>query len=103
MATSMLARVSADIPTGQQIASMGPGPLKVYENRVRRIAARQLLALHRTRRRDRLAHDFGTYRVVKDEGRYLCFAEREEIALAPGPRVSRCGRSPTCLGRHAGP
>jgi hypothetical protein len=47
---------------------MPPGRSKVYENLIRRTAARQLLALHRTRRRDRLAHDFGTYRLVDRDG-----------------------------------
>jgi hypothetical protein len=39
------------------------------ENRVRRIAARQLLTLHRTRRRDPLAYDYGTYWLEESDGK----------------------------------
>jgi hypothetical protein len=37
---------------------------KVRENRLRRMAERQGLALHKSRRRDRLAKDYGLYWVV---------------------------------------
>lgn len=42
---------------------------KVRENRLRRMAARQGLALHKSRRRDPYAKDFGLYWVV-DPGLY---------------------------------
>src|SRR4051812_23377523 len=37
---------------------------KVFENRVRRIASRQALRLQSNRRRDRLAIDYGFYRLI---------------------------------------
>jgi hypothetical protein len=37
---------------------------KVRENRLRRMAERQGLALHKSRRRDPLALDYGTYQLV---------------------------------------
>lgn len=37
---------------------------KIRENRLRRAAARQGLALRKTRRRDPRAYDFGTYQLV---------------------------------------
>jgi hypothetical protein len=50
-AASTIGRMSTDIPTANEIAAKPPGRSKVYENLIRRTAARQLLALHRTRRR----------------------------------------------------
>lgn len=40
---------------------------KVYENRLRRVAARQGLVLQRSRRRDPRAVDFGKYRFSNEE------------------------------------
>jgi hypothetical protein len=40
---------------------------KVMENRLRRVAARQGLALRKTRRRDPRAYDYGTYMLVDVE------------------------------------
>lgn len=42
--------------------------LKIRENRLRRAAARQGLRLLKTRRRDPLALDFGTYGLADDDG-----------------------------------
>ncbi|MGI8623105.1 MAG: hypothetical protein ACR2NB_06385 [Solirubrobacteraceae bacterium] len=39
-------------------------PEKVRENRLRRMAARQGLALHKSRRRDPRAIDYGSYHLV---------------------------------------
>ena len=58
---------------------MTPGQYKVYENRVRRIAQRQLLALHRTRRRDPLAHDYGTYWLTAADGTTVVTGQISEI------------------------
>jgi hypothetical protein len=58
---------------------MTPAQHKVYENRVRRIAARQLLSLHRTRRRDRLAHDYGTYTLTDASGKTVATGQLWEI------------------------
>lgn len=41
---------------------------KVRENRLRRMAQRQGLTLHRNRRRDPRARDFGTYQLVNEHG-----------------------------------
>jgi hypothetical protein len=54
------------VPTPEQVAAMTPAQFKVYENRIRRIAARRRLSLHRTRRRDVGAWDYGTYRLASD-------------------------------------
>jgi hypothetical protein len=47
--------------------------LKVRENRMRRVAERQGLALRKSRRRDQRALDFGGYRVIDRSGDYLVF------------------------------
>jgi hypothetical protein len=52
-----------DIPTGEEIAAMTPGQYKTFENRCRRAAQRQGLELVKSRRRDPLALDYGTYRL----------------------------------------
>jgi hypothetical protein len=41
-------------------------PLKVRENRLRRMAERQMLKLEKSRRRDQRASDYGNYRLVDD-------------------------------------
>ncbi|MDB5433531.1 MAG: hypothetical protein JWP35_4647 [Caulobacter sp.] len=45
-----------------------PSPSKALENRIRRAAARMGLELHRPRRRDRRALDYGTYQLVGADG-----------------------------------
>ena len=40
---------------------------KVEENRIRRVVERRALRLVKTRRRDRKAYDYGTYRIVEPE------------------------------------
>jgi hypothetical protein len=47
--------------------------LKVRENRIRRVADRQGLALWKSRRRDQRALDFGSYRVIDRNGNYVVF------------------------------
>lgn len=42
--------------------------MKVRENKLRRMAGRQGLALARSRRRDTLAIDYGTYRIKDANG-----------------------------------
>jgi hypothetical protein len=44
---------------------------KVDENRVRRMAERQLLRLRKNRRRDPHAYDFGIYELTEQDGRVL--------------------------------
>jgi hypothetical protein len=44
---------------------------KVRENRLRRMAVRQGFALHRTRRIDPLAADYGTYHLARTKGKPL--------------------------------
>jgi hypothetical protein len=58
---------------------------KIRENRVRRMAQRQLLRLEKSRRRDPRAVDFGGYMLVND---------RNTVVLR---------RVPERLQRHAGP
>lgn len=56
------------VPTPEQIDAMTPSQRKTYTALVRRIAARQLLTLQKSRRRDPLAWDFGTWRLVDAGG-----------------------------------
>lgn len=81
-------------------AGRAPAPvtaqdLKVRENRVRRMAARQGLLIVKSRTRDRLAPGFGRYRTVapggaeparfaSPGGRGLTLDETEERLLSPG-------------------
>ena len=44
---------------------------KVFENRVRWIASRQALRLQSNRRRDRLAIDYGFYRLADSDGQAI--------------------------------
>jgi hypothetical protein len=53
---------------------------KIRENRLRRMAARQGLALHKSRRRDPRAIDYGRYWFVLAEG-----AKHYSRALVPSP------------------
>lgn len=46
---------------------------KVFENRMRRMAARQGLILQKSGRRDRRARDYGLYRLLVDGVRDLDF------------------------------
>ena len=60
-----------DLPTAEQVAAMSASAFKIYENRLRRMAKRQLLELHKIRRRDRLAHDYGHYNLVSRTGKVV--------------------------------
>jgi hypothetical protein len=53
----------------------------VLENLVRRIAARRLLKLKRTRRRDPGAHDYGTYSLVDARGRTVASETLRQVHL----------------------
>lgn len=44
-------------------ATVAKGPEKVHENLLRRMAQRQGFTLHRSRRRDPLALDYGTWTI----------------------------------------
>jgi hypothetical protein len=59
-----MASMTEHVPTDAEIAAMTKIAHTVYENRVRRVAGRQLLTLHKTRRRDPRAFDYGTYRLA---------------------------------------
>jgi len=50
---------------------MGEQAEKVRENRIRRMAERQGLALSKSRRRDPRALDFGVYRLIDGGGRVV--------------------------------
>jgi hypothetical protein len=58
---------SITIPTADQINAMTDTEHKVYENRLRRMAARQRLLLEKSRRRDTFAPDYNTYRLVDQQ------------------------------------
>ncbi len=51
-------------------------PDKIRENRLRRMAERQGLALRKSRRRDPRAVDFGTYMLVEPERAVIVAGER---------------------------
>jgi hypothetical protein len=63
-----MAYMTEHIPTDAELAAMTKIEHTVYENRVRRIAGRQLLTLHKARRRDPRAFDYGTYRLAGSGG-----------------------------------
>ncbi len=68
---------------------MGPETEKVRENRLRRAATRQGLALVKSRRRDPRAVDFGLYVLVDDTaGNRTAGAQAPVSAFARGEGVS---------------
>ncbi len=67
------------VPTPEQVAAMTPGQWKVYENLCRRIAARQLFTLHKTRRRDKRAHDYGVFWLTNHDGTTVVSGQLWEI------------------------
>lgn len=60
----------APIPlyTQEYINAMNQRDHKTYESRLRRAAARQGLMLHKSRRRDPLAYDYGEYKIIDSSG-----------------------------------
>jgi hypothetical protein len=52
---------------------------KIRENKLRRMAARQGYRLHKTRRIDPRAKDYGTYRLVPDKGKPREFASVDAL------------------------
>lgn len=52
---------------------------KVRVNRLRRKAARQGYELHKTRRIDPDARDYGTYKLVPEKGKPKVFASIDEV------------------------
>jgi hypothetical protein len=67
------------VPTQEQVTAMTPAQFKTYENRIRRIAARQLLTVHRTRRRDQRAHDYGRYWLADTDGKTVVSGSLRDI------------------------
>ena len=68
-----------DPPDAEQIKRMSRRDHKVYENRIRRVAARQLLQVKRSRRRDPRAYDFGFYQLVDYDGNVVASGKLSEI------------------------
>jgi hypothetical protein len=69
---------------------------KVYENRLRRMAARKGLALQRARRRDPDAVDYGRYRLVSTAAVGVGYSAREipfELTLDQVEEAILCARS----------
>ncbi|MGZ5379724.1 MAG: hypothetical protein ACXWD8_17520 [Mycobacterium sp.] len=56
--------MTSGIPTADQLNAMTATEFKVYENRLRRAAARQGLRLEKSRLRDPRALGYGTYHLV---------------------------------------
>jgi hypothetical protein len=63
------------IPSKRLELVMAKTPDKVREKRVRRMAERQGLLLRKSRRRDRLAWDFGSYWLVDADRNALVFPD----------------------------
>lgn len=57
---------------------------KILENRIRRMAKRQGLALRKSRRRDPYASDFGVYWLAEERGDGLIFPNAERAAAGLG-------------------
>jgi hypothetical protein len=82
---------------------------KVNENRVRRMAERQRLTLHRTRRRDRRASDFGLYWVERESPAKgpAVLIETDNLGhierwLKGDSQMSVLNRDPIWVGDHEG-
>lgn len=52
---------------------------RVRENRLRRMAARQGYQMHKTRRIDPRAKDYGTYQLVPEKGKPREFASIDDL------------------------
>jgi hypothetical protein len=52
-----------------RVDTMTPMQIRVFENRLRRMAKRQKLFLQKTRRRDPHAYDFNGFMIVDENGR----------------------------------
>jgi hypothetical protein len=70
-----------DVPTAAQIAAMTATQYKTYTTRLRRMAARRLLALHRTRRRDKGAWDYARYTVLDSDGQTVFSGTLRDVHL----------------------
>jgi hypothetical protein len=55
------------VPSDEEMEAMTPAEFKAFENRVRRGAERQGYRMEKSRRRDRYAPDYRTYRVINPE------------------------------------
>lgn len=66
-------------PSEKRIESMSRVEKKVWENKVRRIAARRRLRLQKTRRRDPGAFDYGIYTLIDAKGAVLATGPLAEI------------------------
>ena len=62
-----------------RIRSMCALEYKVFENRCRRAAQRQLLRLRRIRRRDPLAWDYGRYELIDRDDNVVAAGELRDI------------------------
>jgi hypothetical protein len=65
IASGIIAGIAPSTPKGAAMATATQGSEKVRELRLRRMAERQGLALHKSRRRDPHALDFGHYWLTK--------------------------------------
>jgi hypothetical protein len=68
-----------DLPSAERIKSMTTRDFKVWENRCRRMAQRQLLTLRRSRRRDPNAWDYGQYSLVDRDDNVVAAGALQEI------------------------
>ncbi len=57
-------------------------PDKAYENRMRRMAARQGLRLQKCRRRDPWAVGYGTYRIVNERTEKVVYGSADAYGLS---------------------
>ena len=64
------------------INSMTPVDLKIYENRLRRMAARQSLTLMKSRTRDQRATTYGGYMIVDQENNVVAGGHPSAYSLS---------------------
>jgi hypothetical protein len=68
-----------DVPDSDRMKAMSNVEYKVFENRCRRAAQRQLLRLRRSRRRDPLAWDYGRYELIDADDNIVAAGELRDI------------------------
>jgi hypothetical protein len=74
--------VNDEVPTAEQVAVMTDQQRKVLENRLRRAASRQGLALQKSRLRDPRAIGYGTYMLTdQDNGNVVAQGSRRGYGL----------------------
>lgn len=80
----MVLSMNQDVPSAEEVAGMTNPERKVLENRLRRAADRQGLALEKSRLRDTRAIGFGTFRLVDQQTGELALADESPRGFGVG-------------------